>query len=527
MAKKNKQQNITGELREFYIENEMKYSFKLDFQTDLFSNIHFPELPKRFHLYMSDVEFPEKAMRNPNGSLYMNPRELNSDDTNDVAKQLFNSKLFSKNMVGLKNTLNPEAYVSEMLMYKDGFSLTEWFYYGLILNSLNEDTANGVGKEIAVQDIKKRNDSFVKVNTDVQKAITSYITRSVSIITPIIELVGGNRAGSYTTSIKKAINTANRISANNIEEWIAQNIDSQVVNSNKLATENRELKSKCDIKEKANQFLMAISLNMNKDDKKYMNKIANEIYRVDTQDELDKLVRRYTDAFNDYKEFAKQWSSDDQAKKKFNVVMPKTKNESVEFDYSKQLNESENTGTDLGINYDKIYNDIKTKLSSEISDSIGSREEWSFIKGTKDAMNKLKEKTSELVVKRIHHVCKTKESDRKSLVTWPLKANGLIAEWERASVELDTRIKNRYEQLLNGESCVPEFVEQFLTDTYPAIIAMMLTYRTAFEQMNIFLKRDYIPKYSLEDIDKIIENQDDLINEQIRTMVIAYNNTQI
>lgn len=195
------------ELRDYYIEQDTKYIFHMDFQTDLFSNINFPTLPERFHLYMSEVEFPEKARHNPNGSLMMNPRHLNSTDTNDKAKQLFNSKLFGGNMVGLKNTLNPEAYVSESEFGKNGFSLSEWFYYGYVINSINEDTEDGIGAEIPVKDIQERTTKFVKANTDIQKAITSYITESISIIEPLIEIVRGHGNGSsYSTNIKKSIN---------------------------------------------------------------------------------------------------------------------------------------------------------------------------------------------------------------------------------------------------------------------------------------------------------------------------------
>lgn len=95
--------------------------------------------------------------------------------------------------------------------------------------------------------------------------------------------------------------------------------------------------------------------------------------------------------------------------------------------------------------------------------------------------------------------------------------------WDRYAVELDTRIKNRCSSLVTGDSGVAEMLEQFLLHTYPAIIAMMLTYRCAFEQMNLFLKRDYVPKYSLEDVEQLIAVRDESMDAELDLVIYGYN----
>lgn len=427
--------NIDKDLREYYIEQEMKYIFQMDFQTDLFSDITFPTLPQRFPVFMSELEFPEKAKSNPSGSLMMNPLQMNTTDSNDKAKQLFNSKLFKNNQVGLKNTLNPDAYIQESFYGQNSISLAEWFYHGFVLNQLCEDTANGVGSEIPVRDIKERTEKFVKANTDVQKAITTYITSSISIIQPLLEIVRGSQAGSYSTNIKKSINQVNRLSVENIQDWLNTSIDNNVLGDAK-SSQIQKLKKRGDNREKASRFLSAILLNLKDEDKQYANSIMGELSQIeDEESAVNDLIKRYQHTWKNWNDFDKNWKADDPKKSKFKVFIPSN----IKSDKNKQVNDSlkntghnilneeqDNTRYDHRLNYDKIYNDMKAKLSQDMSDCISARSEWMFIKGMEEAMNKLKEKTSELVVKRIHHVCKTKESDRKSLVTWPLKANGIL-----------------------------------------------------------------------------------------------------
>lgn len=313
-----------------------------------------------------------------------------------------------------------------------------------------------------------------------------------------------------------------------MQDWLQNSIDNNVL-GDKSSSKIQKYRQESEYKEKGSKFLSAVIANLDDKEKKYVNRIMSEISQIDDDGEsLDKLVRRYQrEGWKNYADFEKYWNKD-MNKHKFNVVLPIDITESVDNTGSSHLNEvAEVSKYDQHLNYDQIFIEMKTKLSQDISECISSRSEWMFIKGLEEAMKQLKDKTSELVVKRIHHVCKTKESDRKSLITWPLKANGILQMWDRYSVELDTRIKNRCSQFITGSNGIPEMLEQFLTDTYPAIIAMLLTYRCAFEQMNLFLKRGYIPKYTLEDIDKIIKMKDESIDAELNLVIVGYDNTKI
>ena len=97
-------------------------------------------------------------------------------------------------------------------------------------------------------------------------------------------------------------------------------------------------------------------------------------------------------------------------------------------------------------------------------------------------MKKLKERADAEIKKKIELVCKT--GGQKSLIKWPMKAEGLLSMWERYSSELDIRINNRINQLtgIGGvETGSATMLEDFLRSTFPQIMASMICYRTLFE----------------------------------------------
>lgn len=256
---------MDDKLRNYYMEQEVQNVFMLDFETDLYSNISFPTLPKNFPMLMSKIDYPEWAKRNPNDSMFTDPQEMNSSYQNDIAHQLFNSEQFTNgNKKGLKMTSAQES-VMDAFMPDFNNPIMEWFYLNCVTNSLNEDSTDQIGDEIPVQNIKTHDKKFNTVNTDIQKAITTYIMKSLTVIQPLIEMVKGSGSGSYMTSIKKAINTANRISVENVSDWLEASIDSQVVGSNKKEAEIRELENKSTARKRGTIFLEAIMMNI-KDD---------------------------------------------------------------------------------------------------------------------------------------------------------------------------------------------------------------------------------------------------------------------
>ena len=161
-------------------------------------------------------------------------------------------------------------------------------------------------------------------------------------------------------------------------------------------------------------------------------------------------------------------------------------------------------------------------LSGEIGNVIGDREHWLCFKNVREDMKKLKDRADAEIKKKIEIVCKT--GGQKSLIKWPMKAEGLLSMWERYSSELDIRINNRINQLTglgSVETGSATMLEDFLRSTYPQIVAMLLTYRTLFDQLNVLYKDDFVPQYTLEDVDQIKEECAEEFGTRIKTLLLA------
>ena len=175
------------------------------------------------------------------------------------------------------------------------------------------------------------------------------------------------------------------------------------------------------------------------------------------------------------------------------------------------------------INYDKLYSDMVNYLSSEIGNAIGERENWKCFKSIRDDMKKLKDRADAEIKKKIEIVCKT--GGQKSLIKWPMKAEGLLSMWERYSSELDIRINNRINQLTgigSVETGSATMLEDFLRSTYPQIVAMLLTYKTLFEQLNVIYKENLATQYTLEDYEKIKEYSAEELGARMKTLLLAF-----
>lgn len=107
-------------------------------------------------MLMSKMDFPEKAQKNPNDALFMNPARIDATIADDLGKQLFNSKSF-KNLTGLKSTLSSSSHSRE-------FEALAAVVDTLTLKRIFEDTPDGTGAEIKVQDIKSVNQQMTQMS---------------------------------------------------------------------------------------------------------------------------------------------------------------------------------------------------------------------------------------------------------------------------------------------------------------------------------------------------------------------------
>ena len=112
----------------------------IDLQNSIFSTLQFPSLPRNWQFMMSPVAWPKKAMTNPNGSLFMDPKVIDNDDAMDIGRQCFGSNRFGGKKTGLKQTLNPFAYFVKKKNAHESLMTGEQFLNMLLEGALNEDT---------------------------------------------------------------------------------------------------------------------------------------------------------------------------------------------------------------------------------------------------------------------------------------------------------------------------------------------------------------------------------------------------
>ena len=513
-----------------YIVKYMKdYVWQINLQTDLYGTVQFPSLPTNFQMLMSKMDFPEKAQKNPNDALFMDPAKIDATIADDLGKQLFNSKSF-KNLTGLKLTLKPTAHSRE-------FEALAALVDDITLKGIFEDTPAGTGAEIKVQDIKSVNQQITQMSQSARNAITTYINRSLSVVKPLLELTGGSTS---VKDVMRIINTANQTGFDNVRQWlesvskIKKDYTEGLKNYKIAAAMKKKEIAQCGFELVSCIAVSEIPAGCSK--VAYIEHVSDELSDASEIKKLDQIIRKYTKNIKSLKDFKERVYTEGKPVpielKKLNFEtnesfnLNNASNHLNEFDYdSVDMDEETQKKKEIAapINYDKLYSDMVNYLSSEIGNAIGERENWKCFKSIRDDMKKLKDRADAEIKKKIEIVCKT--GGQKSLIKWPMKAEGLLSMWERYSSELDIRINNRINQLTgigSVETGSATMLEDFLRSTYPQIVAMLLTYKTLFEQLNVIYKENLATQYTLEDYEKIKEYSAEELGARMKTLLLAF-----
>ena len=512
-----------------YIVKYMKdYVWQINLQTDLYGTVQFPSLPTNFQMLMSKMDFPEKAQKNPNDALFMDPAKIDATIADDLGKQLFNSKSF-KNLAELKLTLKSTAHSRE-------FEALAALVDDITLKRIFEDTPAGTGAEIKVKDIKSVNQQITQMSQSARNAITTYINRSLSVVKPLLELTGGSTS---VKDVMRIINTANQTGLDNVRQWLES--VSKIKKDYTEGLKNYKIAAAMNKKEVLQYgFELASCIAVSEipagcSKVAYIEHVSDELSDASDIIKLDRIIRKYTKNIKSLKDFKERVYTHGKPVpielKKLNFETNESfnpnnaSNHLNEFDYdSFDMDEETQKKEEMApINYDKLYSDMVNYLSSEIGNAIGERENWKCFKSIRDDMKKLKDRADAEIKKKIEIVCKT--GGQKSLIKWPMKAEGLLSMWERYSSELDIRINNRINQLTgmgSVETGSATMLEDFLRSTYPQIVAMLLTYKTLFEQLNVIYKENLATQYTLEDYEKIKEYSAEEMGARMKTLLLAF-----
>ena len=409
--------NIDSPARKELLKGFRCHLLPIDLQTDLFSVISFPTLPYNFKMMMTDIDFPEKSKKNPNGTLFMKPTMIDQNSADDIAMQCFGNGFSHEQKTA---TLNPKATkveTSEALGYNFSDIVNSLYERVNEINpnlSLNEDTANQRGAEIPVQDIKSFNGNMSQMSTNIMSAITTYISRSLTAVTPLIEIVGDRQGISR---FRKAVNTANASAQDNITNWLeSQSSVLKDIGRHDKDAEYQKLERKHDVAETASHILSCIAISeipSGLDKTKYMSAVSTALFDATSENVLNAFIKKHISGITDKKEFDRAWNGNQHKQQPWPLTLKKiTLEEALDNDkFIYSLFESDDDGSsDISlekIDYQKMQHNLFTLLSDSMSDVIGPRAEWSCVKELANQMKVLKDRADEEIKKKIELVCKT------------------------------------------------------------------------------------------------------------------------
>ena len=514
----------------------------IKFHTNPLDGITFPTLPYNFDMLMSDLDWPAKAMKNPNGTLFMHPGEIDDSPADDLGLQCFSQfddPAFLSLSYDTSKTKN--ITIKDASSAKDDFEARENynpFLNNTVLQYIAESSDNMIGISMDPKDIKARNEAFTTMYTDVSKAISTYITRSLSIINPVVQLVAGQGAGSAIDKVRKIIISANSAGLDGIKYWI-DSYDSieKEKNDKEASVTIKGLQNEADAQKKAVHFMQCFMLNnyvpAGKTPAEVSKILSNYIFsRVRDGSTLNRFIKTFS-GLDSYKAFTDVMKARYKSDSIIAAIptgngtgVTLTLAESSVSVFKKRLNEDVGDATSWGnpIDYDELYTKIYGAISNVMNEVIGPRVDWVCMKSLEEAMKNLKDRADAEITKRIEIICKT--GGQKSLVHWPLKAEGLLTVWNRYSAELNIRMKNRLDQLTGSgggrETGSANMVEDFLRNTYPRIIAAMLTYKLMFEQLAAEYRKNLALYVTWDNVDPIVEGMTDIKVSNIITILLTF-----
>lgn len=365
-----------------------KQMFNVNIQTDLYSMITLPSLPRNYASLMAPIEWPKKALRNVNNQLLIDPRTIDRSDADDVALQCFGEfrgNDFSRaQQMKMKMTLNPDAHNEQATDVEESLKMTvsefRRFIYESMQGLIKEDTASGSGVDINPPDNKGQNDSMEKMSTDIVKAITTYVTRSITIMKPLFELVAGQGASSVVRELAKKINTANSAGFTEITKWIKeQSTVLKEIGRDDEVRELRKYKDATDAQKDINKLFGCICVSNAPagitDKSKYLAHISTACSRVTSDSKIKWFLSTYTRfrTWDDFESIYKGTPIDISSY----LLKPLNLNASLAVLGGTRLNESDDDDDEIDaeieIDYDKLYQDIYHQVAEACANAVGER----------------------------------------------------------------------------------------------------------------------------------------------------------
>ena len=323
------------------------------------------------------------------------------------------------------------------------------------------------------------------------------------IVDKLVKIICGDSV-DVNKKITGLIQQMNSVAVENLNEWVTVNDEYIKALTN---TKNREREEKLQnaniARRKAFSLVYMLSINKNtgldaKTTNDLINKLKEEIESDSVEEgDLDKIVKKYIKNVNGIDKAIK-------------ILTPGKNNESFKVqgglsripdsDYAyKLLNEdtdSETVSNIKGIDFDILYNRIQKLISKAMLEVVSSDiTKWASFKLMQERMKALKDGATNEINTKIDLICRTANSGnvdigdkfKAAISKHPVRAATLKNLWIRYSDDLDGRIETRLKSITgeNGSNSAYNTIREFLVNTYPNLIAMMLTMKNIFSLLKI------------------------------------------
>jgi hypothetical protein len=137
-------------------------------------------------------------------------------------------------------------------------------------------------------------------------------------------------------------------------------------------------------------------------------------------------------------------------------------------------------------------------------------------------MDLMQEGADKEITAKIDIICRTANTDQMSagaklgafIRKHPMRAEYLKGLWKRYMADLDVRKQKRLDNITNPNNASPmAMCISFLEDTYPSLVAMMITYKTIIKLIN-----DTRLKNSFAEVGERKEVRNEIVAEQIKAI---------
>lgn len=532
-----------------------------------FNSLKLPALPTNYTMLMCNIEYPAKADKNPNGSLFMKPtQEILQAKAEDLGQVYFNQNLDVHQIIHYKDKTDESLdYISafnnpyiQMLLEADEKNKTDQestalrksspdFDGGLLNNDI--DPTEQLGGELNVNTEGKRETKVQHFEGNIIEAIDGYMRSSVPVVQKLVKAICGNQQSRDVGTFEQIMTKLIAAAEGTMQDFMSENDEElkKYLGRDKNNQTVSQLKTHTD----AVQQICAIAVWAAKD----VNKFGTILQQKGFYDRIDDIKDKICDdndkgtydldillknklgglTFNKIQKFIEgKGSKLYDSKQYINVdLLEQPINEddkgNIQF-LSGAGNDSDLILDKLEKSLDKTYNEVRNHLSEKLSSAINSDPStWYIITSSRTRMEKLKEAADNEINAKIKLICriaaegKTDIGDKfKSAISkHPMRAEGLTRLWAMYSGDLTDRMESRIRSITgdNGNSNILTTIKQFLLNVYPNLVAIMLFYKQMYFLINLYTRKYPIEKQFYQ----YVSQQQDKISQLISIANIQMN----